>query len=69
MKKKKLEIPKPRNPIAKDLRSPKYRIRSEKNKKGKGSYNRRDNRSGDYFFVKNLMSVLSPLQTKCEWRT
>lgn len=30
------------NPIAQDLRSPKYRKRVEVNKKGKGSYKRRE---------------------------
>lgn len=30
------------NPIAKDLRSPKYRKRVEVNKKGKGSYKRKE---------------------------
>ena len=38
-----------RNPIVLDLRSPKYRKRVEKNKKGKGSYNRQKKFSGDFF--------------------
>ena len=32
---------KKRNPIAHDLRSPKYRKRITRNRKGKGSYNRK----------------------------
>lgn len=30
------------NIVAKDLRSPKYKLRKEKPKKGKGSYNRQE---------------------------
>ena len=30
-----------RNPVAKDLRTPKYRKRIEKKRKGKGSYTRK----------------------------
>jgi stalled ribosome alternative rescue factor ArfA len=30
-----------KNTIAKDLRSPKYRVRTVRPKKGKGSYNRK----------------------------
>jgi stalled ribosome alternative rescue factor ArfA len=35
-------LPKDRNPIARELRSGKYRKRVERNSKGKGSYRRQD---------------------------
>jgi|TARA_B110000908_G_scaffold93479_1_gene110734 alternative ribosome-rescue factor len=34
---------KKRNPIAKDLRTPKYKKRTVKSKKGKGSFKRKKN--------------------------
>ena len=34
---------KKRNPIAKDLRTPKYKKRTGKSKKGKGSFKRKKN--------------------------
>lgn len=34
-----------RNPIAKDLRTPKYRVQIVKPKKGKGSYSRKRDKS------------------------
>jgi hypothetical protein len=37
----------PRNPVARDLRTPKYRPRTVAPRKGKGSYRRTDNRRPD----------------------
>lgn len=37
-----IRLPKPRNPIAKELRTAKYRQRVVKPKKGKGSFSRTD---------------------------
>jgi stalled ribosome alternative rescue factor ArfA len=34
-----------RNPVAKDLRTPKYRKRVERKRKGKGSYTRKGKQS------------------------
>lgn len=52
--KSKNKVPK-RNLIALDLRTPKYRKRIEKNKKGKGSYNRQKNISDDFFISFTLL--------------
>jgi stalled ribosome alternative rescue factor ArfA len=47
------------NPVAKDLRTPKYKMRIEKPKKGKGSYKRVQvqSRCDSGFYFSNFRSI------------
>ena len=42
-----IPVSKPRDPIARDLLSPKYRLRRERIKKGKGSFKRKKDIDND----------------------
>ena len=48
---------KKKNPVAKDLRTPKYKKRIVKSKKGKGSFKRKKN--SIYFVDLNLASIFN----------